>query len=657
MSDLVSVIMPVYNAEKYLAKAISSLLHQTFKDFELIIINDGSTDKSLDIINSFNDPRIKLLSRKNRGIVDSLNEALEIVKGKYIARMDSDDICELNRFEKQYSYLEDHAKTGLVVSTVDLIDEKDELLNIVWPQDREAITEKQIRENMPKNNCIAHPAIMVRANIIKKYKYHNQKNGEDYDLWLRMLSDGIRIHKINEPLLKYRLHAQSLTQTSADGGGFVKLISIKKGFLRNQIKAGKWGKIEKEVLISLGSDYTNYYADHSNKKYAKYPFKILRRAARLYGKTKKLAPYLSEKKMLEDMVPSSLLKNNKKNMLFILPWMTTGGADKVALDIVTELKDKYNWHFILTDKGQPNNWISLFSEVSKNILNISDIKFGKNKSTFIYRYCVKNNIDEVIISNSISGYRSLHLVKRKIKSIKVFDILHGEGGKLEGGGYPKIMQPYDKYINLHITVTDYLKNLLVKKYNNNPKKIKAIHNGIDVSAFNENKKVKNKKIAWVGRMSPEKHPEIILKIAKAMPEYDFKVIGGGDMLEEVLSVSRDINLKNIDIVGEKNNINKELSECSILIMTSEIEGFPIALLEAGAKGLPVIAPNVGGISEYVMPGKNGYMVRQYDRIEEYVSEINKIAKNKIWPKDKIRSNVVEKFSLSEVLRAYEEILK
>jgi glycosyltransferase involved in cell wall biosynthesis len=158
-------------------------------------------------------------------------------------------------------------------------------------------------------------------------------------------------------------------------------------------------------------------------------------------------------------------------------------------------------------------------------------------------------------------------------------------------------------------------------------------------------------------MSPEKHPEIILKIAKAMPEYDFKVIGGGDMLEEVLSVSRDINLKNIDIVGEKNNINKELSECSILIMTSEIEGFPIALLEAGAKGLPVIAPNVGGISEYVMPGKNGYMVRQYDRIEEYVSEINKIAKNKIWPKDKIRSNVVEKFSLSEVLRAYEEILK
>jgi glycosyltransferase involved in cell wall biosynthesis len=81
------------------------------------------------------------------------------------------------------------------------------------------------------------------------------------------------------------------------------------------------------------------------------------------------------------------------------------------------------------------------------------------------------------------------------------------------------------------------------------------------------------------------------------------------------------------------------------------------LLEAGAKGLPVIAPNVGGISEYVMPGKNGYMVRQYDRIEEYVSEINKIAKNKIWPKDKIRSNVVEKFSLSEVLRAYEEILK
>jgi glycosyltransferase involved in cell wall biosynthesis len=157
-------------------------------------------------------------------------------------------------------------------------------------------------------------------------------------------------------------------------------------------------------------------------------------------------------------------------------------------------------------------------------------------------------------------------------------------------------------------------------------------------------------------MSPEKHPEVVLKLAKAMPEYDFKVIGGGDMHEEVLSMSRDIKLKNIVLVGEKNNINKELSECSILIMTSEIEGFPIVLLEAGAKGIPVIAPNVGGISEYIITGKNGYMVKQYDKIEEYVSAVNKIANNDIWNKDKIRSNVIKKFSIPEVIKEYEKTI-
>ena len=654
--NAISVIMPVYNAEKYLATAIESVLQQTFRDFELIIINDGSKDKTLDIIKSFNDPRIKLISRENRGIVSTLNEGLEIAKGKYVARMDGDDICEPNRFEEQYNFLETHPKIGLVVSTVELIDENDESLSIIWPEDREAITEKQIRENMPKNNCIAHPAIMIRSKIIKKYKYHNQKNGEDYDLWLRILSDNIVIHKINKPLLRYRLHSQSLTQTSTEGGGFIKLISIKKNFLKNQAKKGNWGEIEMNVLKSLRSDYINYYADHSSSRIIKYSSKALRKSARVYNKSKKIKPYFAEKKMLKEMIPNNLAKKDKKNVLFILPWMTTGGADKVAYDIVSELRDKYNWHFILTEKGQPNNWVSKFEKISDNIEVISNLNFGKNKYNFISKYCIKNHIDKIIISNSITGYRSLPVIKNKIKKINVIDILHGEGGKFEGGGYPKMMQPYDKYIDLHITVTDYLKNLLVKKYNNDPIKIKVIHNGIDTSAFGENKTIKTKKIAWLGRMSPEKHPELVLKIAKAAQEYDFKIIGDGEMFEEILLASKKHDLKNVEIVGEKNDINKELGDRSVLIMTSEIEGFPIVLLEAGAKGLPVIAPNVGGISEYIKAGKNGYMVRQYDKIEDYLSALNKLANKGVWPSSKIRADVIKKYSMTELAKEYEKII-
>ena len=648
--------MPVYNAEKYLEKAINSVLHQTFKDFELIIINDGSTDKSLDIIKSFKDPRIKLVSRKNLGIVDSLNEGLEIVKGKYVARMDSDDICDLNRFEKQYNFLETHTRIGLVVSTVELIGEKDEPLNIVWPQDRGAITEKQIRENMPKNNCIAHPAIMARTSTIKKYKYHNQKNGEDYDLWLRMLSDGIRIHKINEPLLKYRLHAQSLTQTSADGGGFVKLISIKKGFLGNQIKAGKWGKIEKEVLISLGSDYVNYYSDHSTNKIIKYPFKLLRKSARFHNKAKKIKLYIAEKKMLKVMIPALKTANNKKNVLFILPWMTIGGADKIALDIASGLKNEYNWHFITTEPENDNSWSDLFLKVTKNIYHVSDfIKFQRNKTYFINNYCKLNNIDTLIISNSISGYMSLPEVKKNIKEIKVLDILHGEGGSNDNGGAPKFMQPYEGFIDKHIVVSEYLKKYLVNTYKNKKEKITVVHNGVDTNFFKPSSNGTENKISWIGRFSEEKDPLLFVKLAHKNKKFDFAMAGDGPMYELVKQYIKDNQIYNLNLLGKIKNSKSLIDESRAIVMTSRIEGLPIVILEAGSIGRPVFVPNAGGIPEYVLKGRNGIMHNSenelFKNIDNYLTN-----KNTFWEAEKIRKNAIENFSLEIMLGEYKKII-
>lgn len=654
--NAISVIMPVYNAEKYLAKAISSVLQQTFRDFELIIINDGSTDNSLDIIKSFNDPRIKLISRENRGIVSTLNEGLEIAKGKYVARMDGDDICEPNRFDEQYNFLETHPKIGVVVSTVELIDENDESLSIIWPEDREAITEKQIRENMPKNNCIAHPAIMIRSKIIKKYKYHNQKNGEDYDLWLRILSDNIVIHKINKPLLRYRLHSQSLTQTSTEGGGFIKLISIKKNFLTNQVKRDNWGEIEKNVLKSLRSDYINYYADHSSSKIIKYPSKALRKSARAYNKSKKIKPYFAEKKMLKEMIPNNLAKNDKKNVLFILPWMTTGGADKVALDIASGLKNEYNWHFITTEPENDNSWSDYFLKVSKNICHISDfIKFQRNKTYFINNYCKLNNIDRVIISNSISGYISLPTVKKNIKEIKVLDILHGEGGKNDNGGAPKFMQPYEVFIDKHIVVSEYLKKYLVNTYKNKNKKITVIHNGVDTNFFKPSSKGAKNKISWIGRFSEEKNPLLFVELAQKNKKFDFVMAGDGPMYELVKQYIKDNQIHNLKLLGNIKNSKSLIDESRVIVMTSIMEGLPIVILEAGSMGKPVFVPNVGGIPEYVVKGGNGIMHNNEDELFSNISKyLNK--KNTFWEAEKIRENLLKNFSLEKMLDEYKKII-
>jgi glycosyltransferase involved in cell wall biosynthesis len=208
----VSVILPAYNCEKFIGKAIQSVLQQTFTDFELIIINDGSTDNTESIINEFDDQRIVYLKNSNnQGLVYTLNKAITQANGKYIARMDADDICLHERLAKQKTFLDQNKDITVVASTIEFINEQEEKTGI-WKLDRQTITSAQIRRAILKQNCIAHPTVMVRSEILKQLKYKEyQKNIEDYDLWLRMLNQGYKIAKLDEPLLLYRIHDASVT--------------------------------------------------------------------------------------------------------------------------------------------------------------------------------------------------------------------------------------------------------------------------------------------------------------------------------------------------------------------------------------------------------------------------------------------------------------
>lgn len=211
-TPVISVILPAYNCEAFIHKAISSVLGQTYTDFELIIINDGSADKTESIIAFFTDTRIVYQKNpENKGLIYTLNRAIDLSRGRYIARMDADDICLPVRLEKQKNFLDQHEKIAAVASTVDFINELGEKTG-VWELDRLTVTPEQIKRKMPRENCLAHPTLMIRSDILKKLKYNTyQKNIEDYDLWLRMLNRGYLIGKINEPLLLYRVHTASVT--------------------------------------------------------------------------------------------------------------------------------------------------------------------------------------------------------------------------------------------------------------------------------------------------------------------------------------------------------------------------------------------------------------------------------------------------------------
>ncbi len=211
----ISVIMPVYNGEQYLRQAIESILTQTYKDFELIIINDGSTDNTESIILSYDDSRIRYVRNDtNLKLIKTLNKGLSLAKGKYIARMDADDIAVNTLFERQIHTFESDDSIDIVnISTYEM--SSDGKHYRPFPQilsfNSEALKYVELFENQ-----ITHPGIMVKANLIKSFGYKDDgtvNNFEDVDLWIRMLWAGHKCVTLKERLLFYRINEHSVTRT------------------------------------------------------------------------------------------------------------------------------------------------------------------------------------------------------------------------------------------------------------------------------------------------------------------------------------------------------------------------------------------------------------------------------------------------------------
>lgn len=200
----VSVILPVYNCDQYIFETIQSVLNQTFADFELLIVDDCSTDKTVAIIKQFDDDRIQLiLKEKNTGYTDSLNYAVSIAKGQYIARMDGDDICVSTRFEKQVAFLDANPTIILCGSAIQIIG-TDAILR--HPSNHEAIKVK-----LCFGTSFYHPSVMGRVEVFQANPYDKKyEPAEDYDLWTRLVFQG-ELANLEEVLLLYRVHENQVS--------------------------------------------------------------------------------------------------------------------------------------------------------------------------------------------------------------------------------------------------------------------------------------------------------------------------------------------------------------------------------------------------------------------------------------------------------------
>ncbi|MET6998758.1 glycosyltransferase [Chitinophaga sp. H8] len=211
---MVSVIIPCFNSSMFMREAIESIMNQSYPELEILLIDDGSTDNTLDIIQELSalDGRIKLVrNERNLKLVNTLNKGISLCNGKYIARMDADDIACPLRIEKQVAYMETHPEIGLLGSFIEEFDDKRIIGRGIQP-----ISDERIRAYIFTASAFFHPGVLIRRDVLSAHNLQYEEQftiGQDHALWINMLQH-TKAANIPEILLRYRVNAQSLTQVS-----------------------------------------------------------------------------------------------------------------------------------------------------------------------------------------------------------------------------------------------------------------------------------------------------------------------------------------------------------------------------------------------------------------------------------------------------------
>lgn len=580
--------MPAYNAATYLREAIESILNQTFFDFELIIINDGSIDETENIVLSLTDTRILYIkNEKNLGLITSLNKGIDIARGEFIARMDADDISLPERFEVQLKLL-GNSGADVVCSPVKFINAKGDEIG-VWDLDCKTLSEKSIKQVLPFDNCVAHPSVIIKASLLKKYKYNPaQKGSEDWDLWLRLIRDNYRIVKTPEVLLKYRNHSGSTTQIDNRKQQVeYKILEVRQKFIIDSFKKSKITQIVFQCI------YGN-----------------ARTRARIF-KLNYLPPLLSFFKRLFTINPFVAIRqyNQLKKgiaklepaILLVFPYSHVGGAERVHADIVHALKEK-NPLVIFGGIHKETRYLQNFLNTGANVYNV-----GLALNYFITASSTKRIIEHKLRSNpkiKILGCNAFYfyeLAKIFSKSHEVSELIHDytfnekDEWTLQNANLLRSLSNRVFISNRALQQTCQLYNFL--SFPESAKKhLKWIVNCTSIPAEAPHKNYADLKIVFIGRNSAEKRPHLVFKIIEGVRKQTNKI---------QFSFVGDFENRKMDgvnfygVVYEKEKMEQIFNSHQVLLLTSVSEGFPMVIMEAMAHGLVSVSTPVGDIPLHV----------------------------------------------------------
>jgi hypothetical protein len=290
-TPLISVVMAVYNGEPFLAAAIDSILSQTCRDFELIIVDDGSTDGTARILASYDDPRLVLLRNPtNLRQTRSLNRGLALARGRFVARHDADDRSHPSRFQRQIEALLADQELALLGTAYEVIDDTGHVLEVVKPP----CDDQKLKQALEKGNIFCHGSVMMRRATVQRVGGYNEAFPvtQDYDLWLR-ISDRHKIGNLEVPLYQFRFYSQTVSRNSRPLQLAYRQLALM--LAQQRLRGEAEGPIPEDMLQAFEPEPERLFRDARGLVYLYFVSGQMKNAEAAYAKTQRLASKVQEK--------------------------------------------------------------------------------------------------------------------------------------------------------------------------------------------------------------------------------------------------------------------------------------------------------------------------------------------------------------------------
>lgn len=635
---IISVIIPFYNDKKYIEQSVNCILNQTFPYYEILIIDDGSKDeeslKKLEEVSKI-DKRIKVFHKSNEGLAATRDYgATKSSKTcKYLMFIDSDDLLEPTFMECAYWTLETNKDAAWAYS--DSIGFESQIYT--WNKWFDSEKMKKVNELLAIS--------MVRKsdfNRVNGYGLREKAINEDWNFWLKLLGhDRYPVHMSFYGMWYRRKETGELKNASKNQKRTLEIIEDTASKITKRVKAIQYPKY----------DY-NY-------------------------------DLLSDK---IDIITPKCVDNNKINILMILPWMITGGADRFVLDLVSNLdKNKFEITILTTEPNK--NVLRQQFEENATVYDLTSFLSQKYWLSFINYIIEKNNINLIFNTNSKFGYSILPYLKSKNPNIPIIDYIHMEEWYNRNGGYSRYSTMMKSVIDKTLTCNENSKRILKEHFGRNSEEIETVYIGVDEEKFNPSKFNKNELLekyglqnekryilSYICRISEQKRPILLLEIVKKLKEKrnDFLVlvVGNGNLLEKMKKKASEMEiLENIKFLGNIEKTEEIYALSDATINCSIKEGLALTSYESLSMGVPVISANVGGQKELItedvgivvtcMQDEKTIYSEDYDsnEINDYVVGIENVLNNLEKYKENCRNRILDKFTSKNMINKMTEIFE